>query len=118
MFDEFQRLIGHQYEATLCTLSLCIERCPDDRWHAPVVNLAFCQAAFHTLFFTDYYLEPDDAGSGNSRFISSIPNCSGTTRNCCCASRSTATISRTSCSISFTAARRRHELSPPKRRRR
>jgi hypothetical protein len=68
LFDEFQRLIGHQYEATLCTLSLCIERCPEAGWHAPVVNLTFCQAAFHTLFFTDYYLEPDERGFRDQPF--------------------------------------------------
>jgi hypothetical protein len=58
MLDEFRRLIGHQFEAALCTLSRCIDACPDENWNAPVANLAFCQVAFHTLFFVDYYLEP------------------------------------------------------------
>ena len=60
MFDLFRQLTASQYEAALCTLHLCIERCPDLLWNRPVGNLAFCQVAFHTLFYTDYYLGPDE----------------------------------------------------------
>lgn len=57
MFHEtFKRLIAAQYEASLCTLSYCLARCPDSSWNAPVAKYPFCQAAFHTLFFADYYL--------------------------------------------------------------
>jgi hypothetical protein len=41
-------------------LEACVERCPEAAWDAPVGSLAFCQVAFHTLFFTDYYLGRDD----------------------------------------------------------
>jgi hypothetical protein len=49
-------LISHQFEAALCTLDQCIGRRPDSAWNAPVGNLKFCQVAFHTLFYTDFYL--------------------------------------------------------------
>ena len=59
MLETFKQLIGKQYEASLCALHECIDRCPDAAWDAPVANLAFCQAAFHVLFFTDLYLGPN-----------------------------------------------------------
>ena len=60
MVDTLKRLLTNQYEAALCTLNVCIERCPEQSWYAPVANLKFCQAAFHTLFFADLYLAPDE----------------------------------------------------------
>jgi len=59
MFDTFKTLIAGQFEAALCTLKECVENCPDDAWDAPVANLAFCQAAFHALFYADCYLGPN-----------------------------------------------------------
>ncbi|MEX2141167.1 MAG: DinB family protein [Pirellulales bacterium] len=56
MLDTFKELIGHQFEAAFCALNACVERCPEAAWNAPVANLAFCQVAFHTLFFADFYL--------------------------------------------------------------
>lgn len=55
-----REIIANQFEAVLCTLDICIDRCPDDAWDAPVANLAFCQAVFHVLFFTDYYLGSEE----------------------------------------------------------
>lgn len=37
-------------------LRSCIDQCSDDRWQAPVAQITFDQAVFHTLFFTDVYL--------------------------------------------------------------
>ena len=62
MHSQFKQLIENQFEAALCTLSLCIDRCPDSVWHARVGNLTFCQVAFHGLFFTDYYLGAGEEG--------------------------------------------------------
>lgn len=59
MLDTFKGLIVNQFEAAFCTLQTCIDRCPDSAWDAPVANLKFCQVAFHTLFFTDFYLGPN-----------------------------------------------------------
>jgi len=59
MLNTFKALITNQYEAVFCLWNTCIDRCPDSRWDEPIVNLAFCQVAFHTLFFTDVYLGRD-----------------------------------------------------------
>lgn len=56
MVHMFKELIKAQFEAALSTLGACIDKCPADKWDAPVANLAFCQAAFHALFYTDCYL--------------------------------------------------------------
>ena len=56
MIDTFKKLIANQYEAAFCTLNACIDRCPETAWNSPVGETAFCQVAFHTLFFADVYL--------------------------------------------------------------
>lgn len=60
MLDTFKTLIANQFEAALCTLSTCIDRCPESAWDARVGNLRFCQVAFHTLFYADFYLGPNE----------------------------------------------------------
>lgn len=55
-----KELLIRQFEAALCTLNACIDQCPESGWNEPVGNLAFCQVAFHALFFTDYYLGPNE----------------------------------------------------------
>lgn len=62
MIDLFGQLTINQFEATFCTLNACVERCPDALWHERVAAVRFCQVAFHTLFFADYYLGPDAEG--------------------------------------------------------
>ncbi len=59
MIETFKRLIASQFEASLCTLAFGIERCPAELWNARVAKYPFCQVAFHTVFFTDFYLGPD-----------------------------------------------------------
>ena len=59
MLDTFKELIANQFEAAFCTMNTCIDRCPDTAWNTPVVNLAFCQAVFHALFYADFYLGQD-----------------------------------------------------------
>ncbi len=56
MLDTVRELIANQLEAALCTLNACIDRCPETAWNARVGNLKFCQVAFHTLFYADFYL--------------------------------------------------------------
>ncbi len=56
MVEEFKTLVAMQFEAALGTLNRCIEDCPQEVWDQPIANIAFCQAAFHTLFFADCYL--------------------------------------------------------------
>lgn len=56
VLDTLKELLTNQFEAALCTLSACIDECPEAAWDAPVANLAFCQAVFHTLFYADCHL--------------------------------------------------------------
>ncbi|EAQ80796.1 DinB family protein [Blastopirellula marina] len=56
MLDTLKSLLTGQYQASLWMLQRCLEQCPGAAWDQPVANLKFCQAAFHALFFTDYYL--------------------------------------------------------------
>jgi len=60
MLDTLKQLLTHQYEASLSTLNLCLARCPDRSWNERVAKWKFCQATFHTVFFTDLYLQPSD----------------------------------------------------------
>jgi hypothetical protein len=68
MLDTFKTLLQRQFEAAFCTIYICIDRCPDEAWDAPVGNLAFCQVVFHTLFFADFYLCESDEAIRQQRF--------------------------------------------------
>ena len=59
VIDTFKKIVANQFEAALCTLNICINKCPEADWNVPVGNLKYCQVAFHTLFFTDFYLGPN-----------------------------------------------------------
>jgi len=56
MLDIIKQLLASQYEAALCTLGICVEKCPENLWTGKVGNLGFCQVVFHTLFYDDMYL--------------------------------------------------------------
>lgn len=62
MLDAFKQLIANQFEASLCTITLCAERCPDSHWNTRIAKYPFSQVLFHAIFFADYYLG-DDADS-------------------------------------------------------
>ena len=68
MLATFKQLIANQFEAALCTLNACIDRCPETLWNSRVGNHLFSQVAFHTLFFTDYYLGRSEAGFQEQAF--------------------------------------------------
>jgi hypothetical protein len=59
MIETIKSVLASQYEASLCTIAHCVERCPDAFWNARVAKYPFCQVAFHALFFADYFLGPD-----------------------------------------------------------
>jgi hypothetical protein len=59
VIETYKRLIAGQFEASLCTIGHCVGKCPNALWDRPVAKYPFCQVAFHTLFFTDFYLGPD-----------------------------------------------------------
>ena len=70
MLKTFQELITNQFEASFCTLNVCIDRCPEEAWDAPVANLRFCQVVFHTLFYADYYLGTNEESLRKQAFHS------------------------------------------------
>ena len=59
MLDLYKEVIAKQFEAALCTLDTCLDRCPEDVWEAAVGKITFNQLAFHTIFSVDYYLGAD-----------------------------------------------------------
>jgi hypothetical protein len=62
-----------QYHAALAMLREAIERCPDDIWFDAQPTNAFWQIAYHVLYFTHLYLQPDLASfrpwAGHQRAI-------------------------------------------------
>jgi hypothetical protein len=53
-------LLKSQYHASLAMLREAIERCPDDEWLSRDHKNAFWQVAYHVLFFTHLYLQPNE----------------------------------------------------------
>lgn len=56
MSEYLKQILAGQYEAALCMLRETLEACPAERWEGKIAFLTFGQTAYHTLFFTDYYL--------------------------------------------------------------
>lgn len=54
-------ILKSQYHAALAMLRESIERCPDDLWYSREPVNAFWQVAYHTLFYTHLYLQPNEA---------------------------------------------------------
>jgi hypothetical protein len=54
-------MLRSQYHAALAMLREPIERCPDDLWYDDRPTNAFWQVAYHALYFTHLYLQPDEA---------------------------------------------------------
>jgi hypothetical protein len=55
-----RRILCSQYHAGLAMLRQAIERTPDDLWVSPAYPTRTWQLAYHTLFFTHLYLQPDE----------------------------------------------------------
>ena len=60
MTETLKQLLANQFAASLSTLGQCLDKCPDACWHTRVARYPFCQVAFHTLFYADFYLGPDE----------------------------------------------------------
>lgn len=71
--DEYKTLILAQMKAALATLSQCIAGCPEEDWHERHGDYPFSQVVFHTLFFTDYYLQGDNPGFKEQPFHRTHP---------------------------------------------
>jgi hypothetical protein len=61
MIDLVKTMLTGQYEAALCMLKECIEKCPPEHWDGKIANDTFRQIAYHTLFFIDYYMSPGES---------------------------------------------------------
>ena len=60
MVELFKKSIVSQFNASLSVLNACVVQCPEDDWEGPVGNHAFWHVAYHTLFYTDLYLSPNE----------------------------------------------------------
>jgi hypothetical protein len=54
-----QAALKGQYHAALAMLKKTIEQCSDDLWIGGDHPVAFWRVAYHTLFFTHLYLQPN-----------------------------------------------------------
>src|SRR5262245_62769755 len=60
MLDLVTSMLTRQFEAALCMLKECIEKCPPEHFDGKIANNTFRQIAYHTLYFFDYYLSPSE----------------------------------------------------------
>lgn len=60
MLDYFKQIVTAQFEAALCMMHRCISACPEEHWEGKIANDTFRQVAYHTLFFVDLYLAPNE----------------------------------------------------------
>jgi DinB family protein len=56
-----QAALKSQYHASLAMLREAIESCPSSLWTAEGYANPFWQVAYHTLYYTDLYLQPGEA---------------------------------------------------------
>jgi hypothetical protein len=75
-------ILRSQYEAAVAMLKACIAACADEHYEGKVARDTFRTIAYHTLFWTDYYLSPGEAGfelrevhqrGGDDRILASSP---------------------------------------------
>ena len=60
MIDHVKQTLIGQFEAALCMLNDCVEKCPPAHWDGLVAKYPFWQVAYHTLCFVDLYLSPSE----------------------------------------------------------
>ena len=58
---ELRATLKSQYHAALAMLREAIEQCPDELWSKSAHLNKFWQVAYHALFFTHLYIQPDEA---------------------------------------------------------
>lgn len=81
---DVQSALKHQYHAALETLRLAIEQCPDALWNdSEGGRVSFWRVAYHTLFFTHFYLQQDRSAfkpwDKHRKWIESLDNAAGAT---------------------------------------
>jgi hypothetical protein len=55
-----KQTLRNQMLAALATLNQCMQNCPADEWQKSHNDAPFSQVLFHTLFYTDFYLSPNE----------------------------------------------------------
>jgi uncharacterized damage-inducible protein DinB len=60
MIEQVRKVLTSQYEAALSMLRQCVEACRDDHFEGMIAHGSFRCVAYHTLFFTDLYLTPNE----------------------------------------------------------
>ena len=56
-----QDVLKSQYHASLTMLRDAIDACPAELWTDPTYVNQFWQVAYHTLFYTDFYLQASES---------------------------------------------------------
>ena len=59
--ETLRLVLKSQYHAALAMLHETLERCPPDLWSSTEHRNAFWQGAYHTLYFTHLYVQPNEA---------------------------------------------------------
>lgn len=59
--DTLREALECQYRAALAMLRDAVDRCPESLWDDPAPTNAFWQVAYHTLYITHLYLQPEAA---------------------------------------------------------
>jgi hypothetical protein len=60
MIEYVKQIFTTQFEASLAMLNQCIEACPPEHWEGKIAQGTFRWVAYHTLFFCDLYLSPNN----------------------------------------------------------
>ncbi len=60
MIDYLKKILTGQFEASLCMMNECVQKCPQEHWDGKIAKYAFWHVAYHTLCFVDLYLSPDE----------------------------------------------------------
>jgi hypothetical protein len=58
--DALRPVLKRQYHAALAMLREAIQKCPEDVWYSSDHRNAFWQIAYHALFFTHLYSQPNE----------------------------------------------------------
>src|SRR3989449_5757505 len=60
MIEHVKKILTGQFEAALCMMNKCVQMCPPEHWEGKIANDTFRQVAYHTLFYVDLYLSPNE----------------------------------------------------------
>src|SRR5512140_2078307 len=60
MIEYVKKILAGQFEAALCMMNDCLQKCPPEHWEGKIANNTFREVAYHTLFYVDLYLSPNE----------------------------------------------------------